>query len=50
MAGVTKVRASILDKNLGIERREPLLYRAWVATNRRAGVNFGGDKGMCTFV
>ena len=26
--GVTKVKASILDKNLGAERREPLLYRA----------------------
>ena len=43
-AGVTKVEASILDKNLGVERREPLLYRAWVATDRRTGVNFGGDK------
>ena len=48
--GVTKVGASILDENLGVKCREPLLYRAWVATDRRAGVNFGGNKGTCTFV
>ena len=37
--GVTKVGVSILDENLSVGRREPLLYRAWVATNRRAGIN-----------
>ena len=55
-AGVTEVEASILDKNLGVERREPLprvyIELGWrlSGVNRHAGVNFGSGKSTCTFV
>ena len=47
-AEVTEVEASILDKDLGVECREPLLCiyaELWwrlSGIDRRAGVNFGG--------
>ena len=55
-AGVTKVGASILDENLSAERREPSpriyieLGRRLSGIDRRAGVNFGGNKSMCSFI
>jgi hypothetical protein len=49
-AGVTEVGASILEENHSVERREPLpricIELRWRLSgiNRRASVNFGGDK------
>ena len=47
---------SILDENLSVECREPLPYiyielgRRLSGINRHAGVNFGGNKSMCSFI
>ena len=47
---------SILDENLGIERREPLpriyIKLRWQLSgiNRRASVNFSSNKGVYAFI